>query len=182
MLAAELPKVDRRRRAGGARAAGHTLRLHRRPFPAADVAAFLEGGRGPDAGYFAVCSSSHWKAVRRNLAAGSAPCLFLDSLRAAKALAGGRAGSLDRLLARVEAIVLAGGGQGMASLRLFTDLGSRLRREGLDQEALRAEEALDDLCRRHGVTILCVYPVDDQDPRQRDYHQAMILHDRVLTA
>ena len=184
LLAADLPPVDRRRRAAGASAsnpASHSLRLHGRPFPAEAVAAFLEAGADRGARYFAVCSPAHWTAVKGHLADETAPCLFLDSRGVARRMAAGKAEALDALLAKVEALVLASRDQSRTGLRVFTDLGSRLRRAGLEEEALRAEEALDDLVRRHDVTVLCAYPVDERDPRRRDYHQAMVMHDRVLT-
>lgn len=181
LLAAELPAVDRRRRAGGAPTASHSLRLHGRRFPADAVAAFLEAGTEEGARYFAVCSPSHWTAVKAKLTGKDAPCLFLDSRGVARKMAAGKPAALDELLRKVDALVQASRGQSATRLRVFTDLGSRLRRAGLDEEALRAEEALDGLCRRHDLSILCVYPVQADDPRQRDYHQAMILHDRVLT-
>lgn len=175
-----MPKVDRRRRAGGAKAA-HSLRLHGRRFPASAVASFLEEGIDDGGRYFAACSPGHWKAVKEHLPKETAPCLFLDSRGIARRAAAGNSGAVDALLTEVEAVVLASRGQDKAGLRVFTDIGSRLRRKGLEKEALQAEERLDELCRAHDVSVLCVYPVDEGDPRQRDYHQAMILHDRVLT-
>ena len=180
-LAAELPAG---RRSGGGKplaTCSHSLRLHGRTFPAQAVAAFLEGGPARGGRYFAACSPSHWERVRERLSDATAPCLFLDSRGIARRAAAGKTDALRGLLAKVEALVEASRGQSGASLRIFTDLGSRLRRAGLDHEALWAEEALEELCRRHQLAILCVYPVDDQDPRQRDYHEAMVLHDRVLT-
>jgi hypothetical protein len=183
-MAADLPNADRRRRAPGASAAdasSHSLRLHGRRFPAEAVAAFLEAGTDEGARYFAVCSPAHWKAVQGHLASETAPCIFLDSRGVARRIAAGKEDALDALMAEVEALVLASRGQSRTNLRVFTDLGSRLRRAGVEKEALRAEEALDDLASRHGLTVLCAYPVDERDPRRRDYHQAMVRHDRVLT-
>lgn len=180
-MARDLPTVGGVRRSGGGPKAGHSMRLHGRAFPAAAVAAFLEGASDQGGRYFAVCSPIHWKAVKGRLSAQTAPCLFLDSRGIARRMAAGDAGRLDALLNEVEALVLASRGQSGARLHVFTDVASRLRRKGLEEEALRAEERLDALCRRHDVSVLCVYPVDEDDPRQRDYHQMMVLHDRVLT-
>lgn len=180
-MAEHPPAAGRRHHPGGGRAFTHSLRLHGRAFPSAAVAAFLEGGDARGGRYFAACSPAHWKVVREHLSDATAPCLFLDSRGVARRAAAGKAEALVGLLGKVEALLEASRGQSQASLRMFTDLGSRLRRAGLEREALRTEEALDDLCSRHGISVLCVYPVDEADPRKRDYHQAMVLHDRVLT-
>lgn len=149
-------------------ASGHIVQFYTGAYPSEAIARFVQ--EGIDAGEVAVvvATAAHVRAIDGRLE-GRGRVIYLDADETlAKFMVDGRPDRL-RFLDTVGDVVQQAAEHGNGSVRAFGEMVVLLCERGEPDAAVLLESLWNELARRHRVKLLCSYPLDVVEGRNRGH-------------